>query len=161
MYPDPENFTVSTNATEYYTSFTSDVTVGSAVINFSVVLNHSYWDTPVDTVHVELMGDSTTLNILGLTSDGERMQTLPSISLSETNRAVEFSIYYNMIPPETAPCPFDFNLTMKIIVVGQASGMLQIINTDGLAKGRIEGRVIYILYQLLALAPHVSMVLPV
>lgn len=145
-HPDPEYFTVSTNATEYYTSFTSDVHVGTAVINFSVVLNHTYWDNPVETVFAELIGESTTLDIFGLTSDGVDSQTIPDTSLSEANTAVEFSIYYSMTPPDTVAYPFDFNLTINIIVVAQSSGTITIINTDGFARGRINpqpGRTIF------------------
>lgn len=102
----------------------------------------------MDAVHVVLRGDSTTLNVFGLTSDGANVQTIQSIRLSETNRSVEFSIYYNMIPPETVSYPFDFNLTMDISVSGRASGSFQFISIDGLAKGRIDlqaGRAIYFL----------------
>ena len=119
-------------------SFANSVSVGTAVLNFSVVLNESFWDSPVDRVFVELDGDEVILDILGLKGDGQDGQDLESVSLSETEGVIELSIYYTMAPPNSATYPYDFNLTVNILVVGLAFGNFHINNNENrLIHGKI------------------------
>ena len=138
MHADQEFFEVSTNATEYYVSFTNDVRLGSAVLNFSVVLNETFWDSPVDQIYVQLAGDSTILDILGLQSDGLDSQRIETVSLSELNGEVGFSIYYTMFPSDSITYPYDFSLTITVLVIGLASGNNN-INND--VTRSIHGRI--------------------
>ena len=124
IHADQDLFEVSTNATEYYVSFTNDVTLGTAVLNFSVVLNETFWDSPVDQIFVQLAGDSTILNILGLQSDGLNSKRIETVSLSELNGEVGFSIYYTMFPSDSITYPYDFTLTIAVLVVGHTSGSI-------------------------------------
>ena len=136
LYAD-EGFRVATNATEYYTAFQNDIDLGTPVLNFSVVLNHTYWNSPVDRVYVGLEGDSTVTGILGLRSDGASTDSIESISLSDSNTAVAFSIYYTATPPQSVTYPYDFNFSMDIRVIGLALGTFLITAVAGSASGRI------------------------
>ena len=107
---------MATNATDYYASFTSDVSLGSAVLNFSVVLNLTYWGSPVS-LQVELISNSTILDIVGLQSNGADQLNIDSV----IDRETVFSIYYNRTPPETVTYPYDFNLEIDVLVIGQQS----------------------------------------
>ena len=143
---DPDDFTVSPNATEYYVSFANDTPLGTAVTTFSVVLNHSYWDSPVDRVFVGLVhvgADDTILNSVGLQSNGADTYNIEAVNISEANREVEFSLYYNMVPPDTVSYPYDFSVMLEIRVIGRVSGIFLIEETDGFLNGRITiGRII-------------------
>ena len=140
LLADPEDFTVSPNATEYFVSFANDTPLFTAVTTFSVVLNHSYWDSPVDRVFVGLVhvgADDTILDIVGLQSNGADTHDIEEVLILETNREVEFSLYYTMLPPDTISFPYDFSLTLEIRVIGQASGAFFIHNAEGFLNGRI------------------------
>ena len=151
LLADPEDFTVSPNATEYFVSFANDTPLFTAVTTFSVVLNHSYWDS-VDRVFVGLVhvgADDTILDIVGLQSNGADTHNIEEVSISETNREVEFSLYYDMIPPDTVSYPYDFSLTLEIRVIGQASGTFLIHNAEGFLNGRITIGEIWLWYYLI------------
>ena len=131
---------MSPNATEYYVSFANDTLLGTAVITFSVVLNHSYWDSPVDRVFVGLVhvgADNTILNSVGLDSNGSDTHNIEEVEISEESREVEFSLYYTMVPPDTVSYPYDFSLMLEIRVIGQASGTFDIEEANRFLNGKI------------------------
>ena len=134
---DAENFTVSTNATDYYATVPNDTPLGTAVLNFSVVLNNIYWDSPVDRVFVQLSGESTALSIFGLTASGTDSQSVENIFLSGINEGVVFSIYYSTMPPTMIEYPHEYSLTLSISVIGQSSGMFLFDSTEGSAEVKL------------------------
>ena len=137
MCSDADNFMVSTNATDYYATVPNDTPLGTAVLNFSVVLNNIYWDSPVDRVFVQLSGESTALSIFGLTASGTDSQSVENIFLSGVNEEVMFSIYYSTMPPAMIEYPREYSLTLSINVIGQSSGMFLFDSTEGSASVKL------------------------